>query len=198
MLVISIFPIAYILLFSQQKVMFVRNILVVAPFFSILIARGICYIHQNLKVSWQKISWGMLVASIFFLNVVWLFTAAQSIHNRNSNQFVAALNTYILKHTERTFWVSERVQSDLSQRNGDLSQNIRLNYSPDVDFIAIYSYEAGPEPGLWEANSPSTAPETFGPFEVNLNYYARWHGDDRILLMSPEKANELGIALPAD
>ena len=59
--------------------------------------------------------------------------------------------------------------------------------------VAFYAYEGMQNANDWPGNQPGLATRIFGPWEVNFNYYPRWAGEDRILVMPLEKARRIGI-----
>ena len=62
----------------------------------------------------------------------------------------------------------------------------------NADFVAVYAYEAMPNLE-WPANLRRLTVRTFGPLEVNFNYYPTWEGNDRIVLMTFERACSVGV-----
>ena len=47
----------------------------------------------------------------------------------------------------------------------------------------------------WPANDPFLTERVFGPLEVDFDIYPTWAGDDRVVVMSIEKARAIGVRL---
>jgi len=53
----------------------------------------------------------------------------------------------------------------------------------------------GPNPRRWTTNDPWLTEAVFGPREMNFNWYSPWQGNDRIVVMTVQKARAAGVAL---
>ena len=93
--------------------------------------------------------------------------------------------------SDQTVLVSDQVLNDLRQADIPVPPNVTQVLSEDVDIVAVYFYESMRIPGQWWVNEINSAPDWFGPYEVNLNYYAFWRSDDRILVAPIEQAREI-------
>lgn len=189
LLLLTIFPVFYIALFSRQSVMFVRNILVVTPFLAVLAARGAASIYEMLPHGLLRKAAPAALAVVFILNAWYLWQAANSIVQRGTDAYAREFVAYAVSHPAELIYVSPET---LQQVNSlDLPPNLVFDFAQAPDKLAIMYYEAMATPGYWWVNRLGSGPETFGPKEINLDYYAFWRGDDRILLVSPQQATKL-------
>lgn len=191
--VLLLFPVAYLLLFSRQSVLFVRNILVVTPFLAVLAASGAHAVYRWLPTGAARVTAAVVLAAVLTLNAYSLWANSQSIVMRNTSAPAQAFIAYATKHPEQSIFISPQVQHYLQAAG---ISELPANLTPQLagaDQIAAMFYEAMEIPGYWWVNRPGAAPLSFGPHEVNLDYYAFWRGDDRILLATPEHARQLGF-----
>ncbi|MDH5506896.1 MAG: glycosyltransferase family 39 protein [Anaerolineae bacterium] len=189
------FPVVYLLYFSTQKVLFVRNLLSVTPFLAILAARGIAYSIERIKPRTVKFAFGGLISALLVVNAAWLYYAAGTIQDSGTDRFVREFTSYAEENAELTFLVSEKLANDIAKVAGEIPGNVTTDNSQDIDMVAAYYSEATIVPGHWDANRPDIGPDWFGPFDVNMDYYAHWLGNDRILYMSFEKAKQIKVLL---
>jgi hypothetical protein len=186
-----LFPAAYVAFFAVQRVMIVRNLLVLAPFLAILAGRGVVEtIHW---IRWREGRWllAVAVAAVMALQAGWLVHAAESIHGRSLDDPGTDLAAYIRSRGGDTFLLSPRVREEVAKSASGMPANARAE-SGDPDFVAVYAYEAMPNLE-WPANVRTLTVRTFGPLEVNFNYYPTWEGNDRIVLLTFERACEVGV-----
>jgi 4-amino-4-deoxy-L-arabinose transferase-like glycosyltransferase len=189
--VLLLFPMIYVAFFASQRVMIVRNLLVLAPFMAILAGRGI---FESIRRSrWQQGRWAMtaIVAAMLALQAAWLVHAAETIHGRSLDDPGADLAGYIRSRRGENFWLSQRVKEEVAKPGEELPANA-LAENGNADFVAVYAYEAMPNLE-WPANLRTLTVRTFGPLEVNFNYYPTWEGNDRIVLMTFERACSVGV-----
>ena len=185
------FPVAYMLYFSLQRVMVVRNYLILAPFLAILAGRGVLFLWHRLPGRlWQSLL-AALVAVILIVNAVWLVHAAASIQHRESDYFVRRAAAYIEAHPETRFFLSPQMQNEFAQIGWEAPPNVTSNPSAEADLAIFYSNE-GMHLHLWPANRLGTFPAWFGTEDVNLDYYPSWR-EFRILMMPMEHARRLGV-----
>ncbi|MDH3942499.1 MAG: phospholipid carrier-dependent glycosyltransferase, partial [Anaerolineae bacterium] len=190
-----IFPAAYLAFFSFQSVFFVRNFLLLFPFLAILSARGIAAVYQSLSASRMRFALAALVIAMLAINANWVAYTSDTIRDRGSDRYILELQEYLEEHPETNFIVSDRVLKDLNDLDLGSLPNVSTTFDSSITALAVYFYESMDRPGFWPVNFPGLAPEWFGPIEINMDYYASWQADDRILIMDLEKARELDILL---
>lgn len=181
--VVLAFPVAYYVFMGLQQVMFVRNLLVLAPFLAVLSARGAFFVAARLR-PWLRAAWAVIVVAALVANAGWLFHAASTIRDRHTDRPVRELEAYFVSNDFTTFAVSPKMAAQLSAEH----PNVVLAPSDDADKAVFYASETGTR--LWPAVEPRRY-RWFGPLELNFNYYPGG-GSDRILVLDYREARSLG------
>lgn len=186
-----LFPATYVAFFAMQRVMIVRNLLVLAPFLAVLAGRGI--VETIRRIRWQPGRWALaaVVAAMMALQAAWLVHAAESIRGRGLDDPGADLADSMRAHGGDTYLLSPRVWGEVAKSGEGMPANA-LADGANPDLVAVYAYEAMPNLE-WPANLRTLTVRTFGPLEVNFNYYPTWEGNDRIVLMTFERACSVGV-----
>ena len=193
------FPVLYVLFFSLQRVMIVRNLLVVLPFLAVLSARGIVFSWTKIRYLLPRAALLLLVFGAVTVNSAWLCEAANSITQRGTENFIRELVAYIHKNPEIMFFASDKIFSEIASLEDPIPSNVSENVTERTDKLVFYASEGMENPTDWPRNQPGLATEIFGPWEVNFDYYPTWAGDDRILVMPVDEARTLGVrALPTE
>lgn len=194
-LVFLSFPLLYIIVMSCQKVMIVRNYLVLVPFFSILASRGFTFLQgQFFKRNRLRTLFLILVILFLLVNTYWLISATQSITDRDGSngRYIKELASYLDKYPIKTFLVSKRIMRDLQPFKKTDYLDLIGHLSSDTKAAVFYSSEVKSWQ-KWTANRFNYTWRVFGPYEVNFNYYPSWAGDDRIIVMPIESAIKLEL-----
>ncbi|MFN2455739.1 MAG: phospholipid carrier-dependent glycosyltransferase [Pyrinomonadaceae bacterium] len=198
------FPFLYLLFFSLQRVMVVRNLLVVAPFMALMTARGAAFlgthagllagansIRINHKGKLLQAAFAVLICTCFLVNAGWLAYAAQTIVDRHTDRFTRDAVAYISTRPENRFFLSPRASAQLSSSGSRQLANV-TDDPAQADTLFFYLSEALNRKN-WPAYTPALTKTWFGAYEVNLNYYPYWSGDDRLVAMSMATARKVGI-----
>ncbi len=186
--VLAVFPVFYALYFSTQAMLIVRNLLVLAPFIALLSARGLACLARWLPRPELRIGLAVSVSAIFAANMLWLVHAAATIRDRSTPRFVHAATDYMAGQPETTFFVSLKLRDQLAALGtGDLP-----NTTGDAATADVALFYASEGAHTWPANHRQVD-RWFGPCEVNFHRYPTWKGDDRILVMSMQRARELDL-----
>ena len=192
-----LFPVVFVLYMSTQRVMFVRNLLVVAPFLAVLAARGTAFLWTRLGSRGVRLGLVGLTAALCVVNAAWLVAAAATISSPDRARFVDELAAYIEARPATRFLVSERVWDELDVLAGGRSPNVTRDPTTAFDEVAFYAHEAGPYAGEWPANLPDLIIASFGPQSVNLSYYPTFPigtaEPNPILVMQAERARAVGV-----
>jgi 4-amino-4-deoxy-L-arabinose transferase-like glycosyltransferase len=177
--VMLLFITLYVGYFSQQRVMIVRNLLLLVPFGALWIGWGVDTVRERVRTPAKQILWLTAVTSLLLINAGWSAYAAVTIKQRaEPERFTAALANFITTHPERTFHVSPRVAQALQPYGA--WPNVR----PDEgETVVVFALEAFPEPTAWPANDPFLIERQFGPYDINFPYYPSWVGNDRVVLI---------------
>jgi len=123
--VLLVFPATYLLYFSTQGTMVVRNLLAVVPFLAVAAAHGSKVfaelVHRREPSSplarswWLRTSWLGLLLACLCLNASWLIGSAESIRTRHTDRFIRETCDYIRAHPSAKFLLSPHVKSDLTE-----------------------------------------------------------------------------------
>jgi hypothetical protein len=188
------FPVIYIAYMTTQRVLIVRNVLVVAPYLAVAAARGVRIAPRLAPARFRAAAVvGVVVLSAVGLgtNAVWLYRAAESVVRSTPNSAVADFRRYFASRPAGTVFASTGVRSALQAQNFDVSRlAVRAAQARE---LAFYPYEPS-EPrssNLWRLSST-----WFGPYELNWNRYTDWGGFQRIVLTNAGRARSLGVRLP--
>jgi len=191
--VILVFPVAYILYFSLQKVFIVRNLLVVTPFLALLAARGAREAVGALRPRLLRALGVLALLGILLTNAAFLINAAGSIHSRDPERTARQALEYIRARPRLRIAISTGVRSRLATVDDRLPGNV----VPDLagaDQAFILASEASRFLPWPQGDRPETTLGWFGPHEVNLEYYISWAGDDHILRYGARRAMRLGLS----
>lgn len=181
-IVVLSFPVAFSAYFAIQRVMIVRNVLVLAPFLALLAARGIGWMLREVARSRATRSVAACgIALMLLINLVWIARAAWSI--RAPGDPIRELAAWLDEQSDRRIALSPRVLHNLGIV-APASRPALSPLDPTVEDVVFYARDV-PESEL-VANRRCYATRWFGPYEVNWNYYPAWMGEDRIVVMPRE------------
>jgi hypothetical protein len=188
------FPIAFLCFFCfRYLAMIARNYLLIAPFLSVLMARSIGEIMDRLRHWWARWCLTGLLLVVGGANAIWLVRAGESIRNANPKSDVRQAVTYVANHPKTRFRLSPRVKALAAEQHLAIPVNATDAANPGA--VVFFARSEGPDPFHWNTNDPWLTLATFGPHEINLNWYAGWIGYDRVVAMTIEKARATGVVL---
>ena len=203
--VFLVFPVVYMLYFSTQGTMVVRNLLAVAPFWAVAAAHGASMVGEFLgrsrdepaaqlpRPALARAVWVGLLCAALGLNASWLIASAESIVARHTDRFVRETSEYVRTHPGTKFLLSPRVKRDLTVV-GPSPHNV-TDDPAEADALVLYAREGMLRWHDWPANRRGLTQACFGPREVNFDMYPNWWGDDRILVINPTRAKEMGLRI---
>jgi hypothetical protein len=197
-----LFPAAYFAYFATTRVLFVRNLLVLAPFLAILSARGTALLSRALPGRIARVTLVALVVAWVGADAAFVARAATTIRAPGGARDPAAeeaseraelgkaCSEWLLAHPEVTVRASPEVQADLDRAGTHPANLIR---DPAVPAIALAVYaEEGPTWGSWKSNRPGFALAEFGPLDVSYDWYTSWT-ERRLLIVRSEVAAAMSI-----
>ena len=190
-------PLLYILFLATNRVLFVRNLLIVLPSLAILAGIGFTYLWRILKPyapGWRLLPVGALVI-VFGLNLQWISYTAWTIQMRSSDLFASQAIQAIREHPDAKVYVTPSALRLLGSRA--LPANASSQFSGDEDFVLfVYLGDARDEDeGYWPVNSYGASPMVFGPKEINMDWHSSWPGVERLVLSTPTLAWQDGSLL---
>lgn len=191
------FPVLFLLYMSMQKVMFVRNLLVLTPFLAVCAARGAAFLWSVSRLWFLRIPLAAGIIVLMIVNGAWLVYAAGTIEDRDTTRFLDEAMEYIDAHPDTRFYISPKVKAMfLRQKEPEFQElkarpNVLLQSMDDADLVLLVPHDVK-HPDDWPCNRPGTVITWFGPYEVNFEYYCSWM-DPRVLLMTKEEARAVGM-----
>jgi hypothetical protein len=203
--VLFVFPFAYLLYFSTQGTMVVRNLLVIAPFVALGAARGAAVVARRLatriaspggrhrRANHARAVWVVLLGSAVCFNAAWLISSAESIVARHTDRFVREAAEYVRMRPGSRYLLSPRVTADVAQVAPSLS-NV-TGAAADADAFVLYAREGMRRWHDWPASRRGLTRAWFGPREVNFDIYPNWWGDDRIVVIDKNRARDIGLRI---
>jgi len=173
-------PFLYLAFMATRKGMVIRNLMILAPFLAILAARGFTYLQENvLKHVILRATFATLVAVALFINGYWLYWASESIKNKQTDNYIAQLTSYIDRYPNKKFLVSKDVHKALLSFNAKEKANVTEKYSDEIDTAVLYKHEL--ISNRWPATIPNYL-RWFGAYEIDVNYSRNCSANDKILL----------------
>jgi hypothetical protein len=181
-------PLVYTAFFLFQKVLFVRNFLILFPFLAVLAARGISELGERLPTQNLKRIWLAVFLCVVAINLGWLYISANSVFERDSIDRQADLIGYLELHPESDFYLTPAAQDLLSR--AQVPPNFTLSLAQADAVIFIKSDEITPNCLL--ANHRGLYQLVSGHYAVNIDYYPSWKDWSFILAADPARLDELG------
>jgi hypothetical protein len=164
--------------------------LLIAPFFALLLARAVGALVDSLPRSWQRACVFAALSAIGVLNAVWLVKAAESIRHAHLERDMGQAIQYLSQNPASRYRLSPHLAQYAAKHKLPRGQGAK----DPVDHVAFLARAEGPNPFKWPANDPWQAERVFGPLEMNFDWYPSWGGADRVVVMSPAKAKEIGLS----
>ncbi len=172
------FPVLYFLYITSQRVMIVRNALVLVPFLCILAGIGFFWLVGKIRQPWVRRGVPMASALLLAANFVFLAQAAFSISHRPAQVSAALVLDYLEKNSRTTFFLSDALENKLDTHPENVTKSPLL--AQKYLFLSSERGKLSNRFGLYET--------PYGAYEVNFNYYPRWAGDERLVVMDMRKA----------
>jgi hypothetical protein len=184
------FPLVFLAFFClQNSALIVRNYLLIAPFFALLLARAAGALVDWLPRPWLRASVFAALSAIGVLNAAWLVQAAESIRHASLERDMEQAIQYLAQQPASRYRLSPRLAHYATKHQLPRGQTAK----DPVDHVAFLARAEGPDLFKWPANDPWQAERVFGPLEVNFDWYPSWGGADRVVVMSLAKAKEIGL-----
>lgn len=180
-LVLLIVPVLFVPYLSMQKVMFVRNLLLVLPVGAILAARGVGEAWDRLRLLPARAAVAAAVVAGLVANLGFAAHAARTIEEDDPEHLAVAVREWIDAHTDRVLQLSPEVRS-LLQRHGEVPSlgHVRLRPTEDVEAVVLYPRE-GLTRGYWPSNDPELK-VAIGPLSANYGYYSTWWSEHVVVI----------------
>ncbi len=205
----------YVWYFSTYRLMIIRNLLILVPFFAVIAAVGCGYVQRKIVQLCQTrttlpfgVSCSILPALLLILtgfNVGWLWHSGDTIDRQRNNPHFAELQArelvdYMKAHPDQHFVLSHQVQTLLETHVGDLPPNIGEGSHAEtygvfnsLEVVAAHPFVLLSNRHRFFQMLPS------GPYDINMDYYSTWVGPNRMLIAPmPMVLQEVGAVFSSD
>ncbi|MBX7256510.1 MAG: phospholipid carrier-dependent glycosyltransferase [Candidatus Hydrogenedentes bacterium] len=185
-------PVLYTLYFTMQRVMFVRNLTLAAPFLAVCAAMGV----GALWAMWSNKVWrGALAAACsaaVIASVVWQAEAVSTIRDRNTVRFLRDALAYADAHPNERIFTPAITHERLAAVRASLPSNLVTDTASATQALFIWTDGF---PDGWQtfpANIPRDVVAWFGPKATNFPYATAWP-EEMIVVTPIAWAREHGV-----
>jgi len=176
-------PLAWSVWLAGTHVMIARDLLMVVPFIAVLSGVGVGWLHDLLRERGKLfVVVPLLTGGALFFNAYWAQASARSILERKTKDVGALTRTWVAEHPRVKIRPSRRVCGDL----GGGCRPSMDRQDRGVCRAMFWMSELEPR-AKWPSNTQHFELLGMGPFEVNLDHYATWTGDDRVVMLPCDK-----------
>lgn len=169
LLVISIGYMAY---FASQKVMIIRNLLILVPFMALFVSMAIDSITIRLQATYYHFAMPVVIIVLCLFNLHYFLYNTQSIKT-GSNNWEKAVEAYISENADKRMSISDQLLALLPA-----SSKAKIFYPKDQADVYIYTLAERKEAC---ANQRNAYQVIAGPNDVDLDYYPDWEGQNRVV-----------------
>jgi hypothetical protein len=185
-------PILYLLYFSQQSYMGIRNYLFVTPILAVCCGKGIVIAFNYATNKKLKIMSVAIFLTCIAYNIYWMEESANSITKRTPRRYdlkdapkvlIDDLISYIKAHPDIRFVPSKLIREDLLRSGIPPLNNVHNKLETSEDFLVCYQSESVMQDRKWPGTGSIVFSRVIGPQVANMNYYARWAGSEWIYII---------------
>ena len=189
-------PAIYVCYFLTQRVMFVRNSLIVFPFAALLAARGVFYIAGLMKKRWPRAVLAACIGGVIGINLWWLGFSSAGIHEKATLSHGERVLRYIREHPRTRFLLAEKMTNYTDVAEAETYDNV-TRLPDEADRLILSTSDLG-EARRIVANRYGLYRAVSGIHEVNFSYYPLQVRERKILVVSMETARRLGLVRDGD
>lgn len=185
------FCVAYIYYFSTRRVLIVRNLLPIAPFLALFAARGCGALLEHLPARIPRLAGIVTLLAALGTNWGYQLHAAETIRARGTDRFARELGEWLAARTDQRFWVSPRARRELAA----LGYEPHAGWSEDRGEVLdgyVFHRDEPMRIRNFRGNWPGMTRATFGPLDVNFEWYVTWRSP-RFVVLTQDAARELGM-----
>ncbi|MCA8980130.1 MAG: hypothetical protein H6831_08415 [Planctomycetes bacterium] len=178
-------PLVYLLFVGTKRVLFVRNLLFLAPFMALLATRGAGLIARSLPYR-AAVAFSVLLALGWTANAWTLMQAADEIRERGPAELGRSLADHLDRHPDRRYHLTKGALRCLAEAGLEAPENARF---PETEANAIACLPDDLRGHLmWPANVPDRLLAAIGPRSVNYGWYTTWD-EPWIAVVEPDFAD---------
>jgi hypothetical protein len=190
-LLLMLAPGLYLLYFSLQRALIVRNLLLLSPYLAVAIGIGAVWLRGQLATTtWKRRLFDAALIAAFLANAIWIFDAALTIRHFDRALYLESAVELVRARADTRFSLSPGLRQALSRRAPALG-NVTAPGSAELSLAWTSELRSAEQP--WPplpANWPGRY-VVFGPRDVNFDYCPDWEGRDRIVVMPAETMRQL-------
>ena len=200
-LILCVLPFTYILYFSAQKVMIVRNLLVILPFMYVLLGAGMQYLSS--QIGHLKTLLLALFGTVYLLMCSTQTFLESTMSLKNSISDSKNLINFIESEKNSNIVLSKQVNDILKHKIFSIFPS-RNSSKTDVLIYVLGEFQSPAKktelPEYWGnlANKRGVYTVLAGPNEIDLDYYPMWSGKKRIVMVRGNTAKYLMEIFPTD
>ncbi len=185
------FCIAYLGYFATRRVLIVRNLLPLAPFLALFAARGGGALLERLPTRTpRRVGVAVLLVALSS-QAAYQLHAAQTIRERGTDRFARELGRWLAARDDERFWVSPRARAELAAAGFEPHVGWSEDRGEALDGYVFHRDEPM-RIRNFRGNWPGMTRATFGPLDVNFEWYVTWRSP-RFVVLTPAAARELGM-----
>jgi hypothetical protein len=171
-------PLLYIGYMATNRVLIVRNLLILVPFVAILVAVAVDKFAQLFRSATVRAAIPVAAAIVLAFNWPTFLHAVWSMHDLERQSWQKSSAAYVAEHPDRRFAISPRIaELLLVQPKAPSAVTV---YPPERADAYIYVLS---EHHARIANRRNTYRVIAGPDDIDLDYYPTWLGLERIVVV---------------
>jgi Dolichyl-phosphate-mannose-protein mannosyltransferase len=193
--VLVAFPAAFLIFFcAKYRVAVARNYVLLVPFLALLAARGVADVVDRLPRRWLRTAALSGLAVLAVAQAAFLVRAGESIKYPDVDRDARDAVAFVANHPREVFRISARVRALAAAQHLTLPTNVSQGAAP-ADAAVFFIEAEGPGPYNAKTNDAWLTRASFGPREVNINWYSTWEGRDRIVVVNLDRSKPAAIPL---
>jgi 4-amino-4-deoxy-L-arabinose transferase-like glycosyltransferase len=184
-------PVLYFVFVSTQRVMLVRNLLMLLPCLAVLAAYGVSEILRRIRLPRVRAALATAVTLAVGINLASIVSASNTVFNKESLQHVEYIAAYLAKHKDKKVFISQIVRSQLDAATPPLRPTNVTESRDEAERFLIHTRDAF-DRKKWPGNRFGRWHVVSGPRDINFDYYPTWGGNPHIVAIAANAAADLG------
>ncbi len=164
---------AYVIYVSAFRAMIVRNLLYILPYFAVLAGIGFAAISRKLPSGKVSVLFPSVIVLLLLFSCAQVMAASLTIFHKRDLNLAGELERYVKQNPDKQFAFSPGAAA--------LIHAPPNKPAPAANVYAVYLKSEKPAPDS-VSNRYHHFEKVIGIEDVNLDYYADWSGDDRIIV----------------